>query len=270
MKPLIGITGCTGSLGKNLLSNSKNFFFKCFTGDIRKKNQINKWILKNNFSAIIHLAAIVPIKDVNKNKKKAMDVNFLGTKNIVDTIKNTKIKWFFFSSTSHVYKSKNLKISETDEKQPISYYGKTKLQAENYIVKHLKKYNIKYCIGRIFSTANKDQKKNYLVPDLKKKIKNTKKKVVLKNLNHFRDFISMLEITKIILILYKKKFNGIINIGSGKGIYLKDIAKIISKKYKKKIEFKDNKTPTFLVSDNSKLKKIVNIRINSKLEELIF
>ena len=31
--------------------------------------------LKNNLKAVIHLAAIVPIKDVNSNKK-AKDVNF--------------------------------------------------------------------------------------------------------------------------------------------------------------------------------------------------
>ena len=240
MKPTIGITGCTGSLGKVLIKTGNRNNFKCFSGDIRRKKQVYDWIRNNNLDAIIHLAAVVPIKNVNKNRKKAHEVNYSGTKNIIDAMKKSNIKWFFFSSTSHVYKSKNLKISETDKKQPISYYGKTKLQAEKYIVKHLKKFNIKYCIGRIFSTANKDQKKNYLVPDLKKKIKNTKKKIVLKNLNHFRDFISMQEITKIILILYKKKFNGIINIGSGKGIYLKDIAKIISTKYKKKIEFKDN------------------------------
>ena len=61
-------------------------------------------------------------------------------------------------------------------KKPISYYGLTKLKAENYIIKRFKNTKIKYCIGRIFSTTNKNQKKNYLVPDLKYKIRNSKKK----------------------------------------------------------------------------------------------
>ena len=38
----------------------------------------------------------------------------------------------------------------------------------------------------------------------------------------------------------KKNFNGIINIGSGKKYYLKDIANIILKKYKKKHNLKIN------------------------------
>ena len=37
--------------------------------------------------ALIHLAAIVPIKIVNKNKQKAYKVNYQGTKNIIDGIK---------------------------------------------------------------------------------------------------------------------------------------------------------------------------------------
>ena len=57
---------------------------------------------------------------------------------------------------------------------------RTKLLAENYIIDQLDRTNKRYCIGRIFSTSNKDQKKNYLVPDLKKKIKKTKKKLCLK------------------------------------------------------------------------------------------
>ena len=266
MKYNIGITGHTGSLGKSLKKNktrNKYFFYKY---DIRDKKKLHSWFLNNKLDLIIHLAAIVPIKIVNKNRKKAFNVNYIGTKNIVDMSKKFNVKWFFFASTSHVYKSKKVAIKENSPKDPISYYGKTKRLAENYVSKNIKNY----CIGRIFSTANKDQRKNYLVPDLKEKIKNTRKKIILKNLNHYRDFVSMEIISKIINILLKKKYIGFINIGSGKGIYLKDIAKIILKKYKKKASFKDNKNPTYLIADTRKLKKITKINFNSNIKDMIF
>ena len=270
MKSVIGITGCSGSLGKTLLKFRKNKKFICFTGDIRNLEHVQNWIKRNNLKAIIHLAAIVPIKDVNGNKKKAKDVNFLGTKNIVDAIKRSKVEWFFFSSTSHVYKSSFTKISERNKKNPCSYYGKTKLLAENYIVSQLRNSKIKYCIGRIFSTSNKNQKKNYLVPDLKRRIKKTKKKIILRNLNHYRDFISMQEICKIILLFYKKRYQGIINIGRGESVHLKDIAKTICKKYKKEFEFEDNKKSTYLIANNYKLKKLFKFNKKINLIKLIF
>ncbi len=270
MKIKIGITGSTGSLGKTLSSTKSKFQYVFFKSDIRNKNKVFHWINNNNFYAVIHLAAIVPIKAVNKNKKKAYDINYLGTKNVVDAVINSGIKWFFFSSTSHVYKSSKKKISENSIKKPISYYGKTKLLAEKYIIKKFGKTKKKYCIGRIFSTSNINQKKNYLVPDLIFKIKKSRKEITLKNLNHYRDFISMKEISKIILKLCNRQFVGIINIGRGKGILLKDIAKLLCKKFKKKYTFIDNKKITYLIANNKRLKKFTTLENITNLEKLIF
>ena len=146
-------------------------------------------------------------------------------------MKNHKVNWFFFASTSHVYASnKKNKISEKNNSKPLSYYGFTKKKSEEYIIKSLSKKNLNYCIGRIFSTTNKNQKKNYLVPDLKKKkIKNANNTILLNNLNHYRDFISMKDISEIIFFLFYKNYNGIINLGTGKKTHLKKIAKIIAK-----------------------------------------
>ena len=266
----VGITGHTGSLGKEIVKSKLGFNYLFFKGDIRNKNKISKWIKDKKFDAIFHLAAIVPIKIVNSNKTKAYEVNYLATKNITDVVKENKVKWFFFASTSHVYPSHKKKISEKTKTNPISYYGKTKLLAEKYIIKKLKKSNSTYCIGRIFSTTNKKQKKNYLVPDLKKKIKESKNEIILYNLNHHRDFISMQDISKIIFCLYKKNFKGIINIASGKSTHLKDIAVSISKYYKKKVIFKDNIKKTYLVANISKLKKVYKKKLKKNLKELIF
>ena len=265
-----GLTGSTGSLGKNLILNNKKIKFICFKGDIRNKTKISSWIQKNKFDALIHLAAIVPIKVVNKDKKKAYDVNYIGTKNIVDCLITSKIKWFFFSSTSHVYESTKKKIKETSKVNPISYYGKTKYLAEKYIIKKLFKAKTKYCIGRIFSTSNNNQKQNYLIPDLNKKIKKVKKLIKLNDLNHYRDFISMNEISKIIFCLYKKKFKGVVNIGRGNGVLLKDIAILICKKFKKECVFIDNKKPTFLIANNYKLKRYYQLKKDIELKDLIF
>jgi len=270
-KIVCGITGHSGSIGKNLIRNKKNFKFLYFKKDVTNKKDVETWISKNHFDMMIHLAAIVPIKLVNKNKKRAFDVNVKGTKNLVESIlqKRNEIKWFFFASTSHVYSSSKKKIKENFPIKPITYYGKTKYLGEKQI-QRLKLKKIKFCIGRIFSTTNSNQRKNYLVPDLKKKIKSSKKKIILKNLNHYRDFISVEDIVKIILSFSKKKVQGIINIASGKKTKLSKIAEIIGKKYRKKINFKKNNDPTYLVANNSLLKKNYKFRIKTNIKDMIF
>ncbi len=93
-----GITGHKGTLGKVFIKKKKIFKFVKFFGDITNQNQIEKWIKNNKFDLIVHLAAIVPTYIVKKNYNKALNVNYLGTKYLVDSLvrTNIKLKWFFF------------------------------------------------------------------------------------------------------------------------------------------------------------------------------
>ena len=261
-----GITGYKGNLGKTFLKLNKNFRYIKFKGDISKKKDINFWLKNNEIDILIHFAAIVPTNLVNKNYKKAIKVNFYGTKYLIDEIIKQKknIKWFFFSSSSHVYKMKRNKINEACSTIPSSKYGKTKLLAENYLKNRLKRSKIEFCIGRIFSIYDNNGK-DFLIPNLLKKINQKEKKLTFENLNHYRDFLSTLQISKIITFLWKKRFQGIINIGSGFQTNIKTIVKKLAIKSNKKIFFKDNK-PTFLVADISKLRKIGFNRKNLKLK----
>ena len=113
-----------------------------------------------------------------------------------------------------------------------------------------------FCIGRIFSFFSSNQNLDYLVPILIKKLSNKKNKnIILKDMNHYRDFIKIGKIINIIKFLYKKKYNGIINIGSGKKIFLKNIVKKLNK-YKLNVEFIDKRKNNVLVADISKLRRL--------------
>jgi UDP-glucose 4-epimerase len=254
-----GITGSTGVLGKTI-SKELNYQFIPFKGRVENKKHISEWLKNNDFDLIIHLAAIVPTKAVNDNFKKANKINFEGTKNIVDAILKymPNLKWFFFSSTSHVYKLKK-EFETIDEKStilPLTKYGLTKAKAEKYIIHKMKNSLVRYCIGRIFSYSDINQKKLYLLPSLINKIKKSKKKCIFfKDLNHYRDFSSTRSICAAINILRKNRSMGVYNIGSGKCFFLEDIAKYICKKFNKKFIFKKNKK-TFLVGNISKLNKL--------------
>ena len=251
-----GITGATGNLGKTFVKNYKQFKYIKFSGDITKKKDVNEWIKYNEFDLIIHFAALVPISIVNRQYQKALKTNYIGTKYLIDSIiKNQKkIEWFFFSSTSHVYPFKLNPIKENHTVKPISKYGKSKQLAEKYIINKLEKTKIKFCIGRIFSIFN-NTGKDFFLKSLIKKLDITENKIVLKNMNHYRDFLTTQEISKIIIKLSKKKYEGIINIGSGKKTNLKEVSRIFALKLKKKITFFDNDL-TCSLSNNMKLKKL--------------
>ena len=120
----------------------------------------------------------------------------------LNKIKKKKI-WFFYASTSHVYPFNRIAAKEITKTKPISYYGKTKLLGEQYILKKTKKINP--CIARIFSYTTKNQDKNFIIPSIIYKL-NTKNKIIkLSNMNHVRDFLAIEDICAAIKVLFKNK-----------------------------------------------------------------
>jgi len=254
-----GITGSSGVLGRRILKILPYKFYK-FKKDITKKNEVKKWVANNDFDIFIHLAAKVPARRVSKDYKKSYNVNVNGTLNLIDSLLKKKIKptWLFFASTSHVYKLdfKSHKISEKENPKPQTKYGKTKFIAENHLKKKLNQSSIKLCIGRIFSFTDKNQKTPFVIPNIRKKIRLSKKKVTLHKLNHYRDFLNIKDIVSAIDLLRKKKTKGVYNIGTGNQFNLKIIANLIAKKFNKKINFIDSKKTTYLISNNKKILKL--------------
>jgi len=201
-KNCIGITGSTGLIGSHFIKQFPLYKFDKFKGDILAKSQVDKWIKNGKFNKIIHLAAKVPTSYVNNNFKKSKNTNYKGTKNLLNSVlkfKKKEIKWFFFASTSHVYKMSKNKLHEKSKLKPYSKYGYTKLLAENYLKKG---FPFTICIGRIFSITHPKQHSSYAIPSVFSRIKKSKDKILfLKNLNHDRDFCHVKDVCSAINIL---------------------------------------------------------------------
>lgn len=249
----IGITGSTGVLGKILTDClKKKYRVVCFKSDIRKTSKVSKWIKNNKFDAIFHLASLVPVKLCENNPYKACEINIGGTKNILEAISNEKKKpWLFYSSTSHVYKLKKTPISENDKIAPRTFYGYTKWIGEQLIENN----KINFCIGRIFSFYSDSQSKDFLYPSIKKKIKENDQNIFLFNAYNVLDIQKAENVVKIIYKLFKKRAEGVFNIGTGSGIDIKDFAKLFTKK--KIIINTNTKRKVIVVANIKKLNTII-------------
>jgi nucleoside-diphosphate-sugar epimerase len=256
----IGITGSTGILGRKLIIKLKNVNLIIFKGDISIKQNVYNWVNGNNFDAVIHLAAVVSITKVNKNKNKAIKVNYFGTKYLIDALiinqkKNNKKTWFFFASSSHVYSYSKNKKKEESKVKPLNYYGSLKDKTEKYLLKKSSLINI--CIGRIFSFTDVKQNKSFFLPSIYHKIKEGEAVSYYKLYKEIRDFISVDDIIRALIMLMRINYRGVINICNGKEVNLFNIYETISKYLGKKvIKKRSYKNFNILVGDNSKLKKI--------------
>ena len=112
--------------------------FKFVNADVTSVSVLKKHL--KNVDFIIPLAALVGAPICEKNKKQATAVNFTQIKIILKFInKNQKIIYLNSNSGYGVGK-KNKYCTEESSLNPISHYGVTKVQSEQYIVKNFKNF----------------------------------------------------------------------------------------------------------------------------------
>ncbi len=139
------ITGVSGQVGSQVLNVSKHENYGIYFGtepkklgsnlfkvDIRNREDIFETIKKVEPDWIIHCAAATKVDLCETNREDARQINFDGTKNLVDAAKEVSSK-FLYVSTDYVFDGNKGDYKETDQTNPINYYGVTKLEGELYV-----------------------------------------------------------------------------------------------------------------------------------------
>lgn len=231
----ISITGWTGVLGSKFIETYPNNQYLLFDGRVENFDDVKKFAsTSENSDVILHFASLVPRRKVESNRLAALDANVKGTFNLLEAfsaIKNSDIH-IIAVSTSHIYESASQKLKESDPKKPSSWYGETKLLSESICEFYRIDKGMKICNPRIFSYSGKKQSEDFFLPAMITKIKNapTGAQLEIPGLLGSRDFISSLNVVQSIEHLIRLKHTGVVNIGSGRGIKLFEIVKLITEK----------------------------------------
>jgi|TARA_B110000971_G_scaffold190331_1_gene201306 dTDP-4-dehydrorhamnose reductase len=127
------ITGGDGRFAK-VLKNAKlklNFIFPSKDQlNITKISSIQKYIKKHKPKYLIHCAALSrPMNIHDKDISKSININIIGTANIVKVCSDFNIKLIYFS-TGYVYPGLKGNYKETDGVLPINNYAWSKLGGE--------------------------------------------------------------------------------------------------------------------------------------------
>ncbi len=263
--------------GYKRLINKKSKFFK---GDINNKKLIKKILNKFNIETIIHLAALLNISEAEKNKKKYNKNNIAGTKSLILSCANTKVRNIIFSSSCSVYGSTKGSVNEKKKLNPQGYYAYTKYKGEELIKKYYKKLNYNYGILRYFNVAGASQSgkigeiatsHGHLIKNIAIQSMNRKPVLNIYGNNYptkdgtcIRDYIHVTDLADIhikgLSYLVKNKKSFILNCGYGKGYSVLQLANKLKKINKNlKINFIKRRPGDVsqVFSDTKKFKKIL-------------
>ncbi len=116
--------------------------------DIRDTD-ISKLFKNKGFDMVFHKAAQIDAARSIKEAYLDADINIMGTINLLENMKQFGVKKIIFSSSAAIYgDTDNLPIKEASPGVPLSFYGLSKLTAENYIVTYGSLFGLDYTILR--------------------------------------------------------------------------------------------------------------------------
>jgi dTDP-4-dehydrorhamnose reductase len=198
--------------------------------DILSLNSINKAIKKIKPKIILHCAGLSRPMDIHeKDINKSIDLNIIGTANVVKACKINNIKIIYFS-TGYVYEGKRGNYSEKDSVKPFNNYGLSKLGGECSVLMYKNSLILRVTMTEkpfTYKKAFTDLKTNFMFHD---------------------------DLIKLLPKLIDKK--GIINVG-GKPQSVYDFAKKHNPKIKKTKSLKSLNLPPNQTMSLKKLKSII-------------
>lgn len=248
---LIGSSGFLGSHLKKRLK--KTYKLICVSGrkqfDIRNFNEV-KILLNRKVDFIINLSGQM------STKKNMLDTIVKGNENIINAIKNKKIKPIvYFISTTLVYGFSNKLFNETSKLNPSLNYAKFKKISELHYLKSNLNFKI-FRVANVYS-AKKNGITKYLIDCFL-----SKKKLNITNIKSYRNYIHVDDFTNIVKkVLGKKLSHEIYNLGY-ENFSVQELIKIIETKFKSKLNYKNK---NYKLSANSS-HKINNPKLLSEIK----
>jgi dTDP-4-dehydrorhamnose reductase len=134
------VTGAHGQLGNELkeLFQKINLPFKFhFTDsdilDITDREQIDEFVRINSIEYIINCAAYTAVDKAETDRDMAFAVNVTGIENIAMVAKKYNVKVIHISTDFVFDGESDIPYKESDNVNPLSVYGETKLEGENVL-----------------------------------------------------------------------------------------------------------------------------------------
>ena len=200
------LTGSDGFIGSNLFYELKEEH-NVIGFDLKHGHDILTHNFPTDIDLVIHLAGLSGVRDSLTKPTEYWKTNVIGGQRLFEHYKNTRII-YASSSTAH---------EPWKNPYAMSKYGLEQLEHDN-------------SIGLRFTTVyGPGARENMLIPLI------LKNKVHYLNVNHIRDFIHVSDICSAIEVVMKNELRGVIDVGTGTGNKLVDIADYFKLDYIKMI-----------------------------------
>ena len=249
---------------------------KFFKGDVRSRQLVLE--ASKGCDVIFHLAAVLGVDIVADNPVETMDVEVIGTRNVVEASETNNVKYILYASTSGIYShSAIVKNALTEEVlvDPRTSYAMAKRYNEIYLASHHEERGINVISIRFFNVYGWNQDNRMGVPRFFEQCEDGEDITVFGSGEQTRDFTYIEDTIEACYKLIGIKGSHIVNIANESEGCISELASEIKSitKAKSKITYLDAPKKRYdyeverRVGSSEKLFKLTNYKPDTELRE---
>jgi len=213
--------------------------FSLLEADIRDRAAVNS-LMAQHPNVVVHLAAKAGVRPSIEQPLEYVDVNLMGTTQLLDSMKEHGIKRMLFASSSSVYGNQvKVPFSESDDVGfPISPYAATKRSGELLCHAYHHLYAMDIACMRFFTVYGPRQRPDLAIRKFTDLAIRNQPIPLFGDGSSRRDYTFVDDITDGIRALLEKHLSGygIFNLGCGSPVTLLEMVEAIEKALGRKIQ----------------------------------
>lgn len=265
--------------------------FELIVADISDSKKL-KTIL-TRVDAVMHFAAHAYVGESVENPRKYFQNNLLGSLSLLNSVMDSPVRKFIFSSTCAVYGVPvKVPMTEDNPRMPVSPYGSSKLAFEFALEAYAKAYDLRFVAFRYFNAAGADENgkigemhdpETHLIPAIFEAIRGKRPALQIFGDDYptpdgtcIRDYIHVSDLAEahVLGLEYLDRQNSIaLNLGTGRGYSVKEVVstieRVTGRKVPSQVAPRRPGDPPSLVADPSQAEKLMSWKAERSLEEIV-
>lgn len=209
-----------------------------YNADLKDTNSVSQAISNFKPNIVYHLATYYAVDHCPQEIASMIDSNVLGTINLLEASKESRVNLFINTSTCSVYNSSMEKLKENSDINPSNLYSMTKIQAEQACCYYSEKYDLNLITLRLFPPYGPVDNSRKLIPFVIKSLYDKKAPNMTSGTQKW-DFTFIDDIVEAYikaLSIENKNEHKIFNIGTGKAVSIREVVTRIKELMDSEIE----------------------------------
>ena len=200
------------------------------TADLRDEQGVAQVMAEARADCVIHLAALHFIPYCNAHPGETMQVNVVGTQNLLEACRRHPPARFIAASTAAVYPIREGANAEDSSTGPTDIYGLSKLVNEQQVALFASQVETRCAVARLFNVIGPHETNPHVIPEIIKQIQAGQTEIALGNVKPRRDYIHATDVAQGLVALADKNSHSyrIYNVGTGQEHSVERIVEVLA------------------------------------------